>query len=103
MSKDLRKGQPVRYFPGFRDGPSQLGKVSYDGIRQVGGTEGYYIEGAGFISAAHIEVLDYTNGTIKVATVSEALTACGWDGIDDVIITDNAERIKMSKLLKGFR
>lgn len=105
MSAELTKGTPVRYFPGFRDGPSKLGKISYDGLRQVGGTDGYYVAGAGFISAAHIEPLDYRDGVIEVLTAREALEVCTWAGDDftDVVITDNMERIKMQKLMRGLR
>lgn len=103
MSAELRKGEPVRYFPGFRDGPSRLGKISYDGLRQLGGTDGYYVAGAGFISAAHIEPLDCRDGVIEVKTAKEALEVCDWDGYTDVVITDNMERIKMQKLMRGLR
>ncbi|UOK18375.1 hypothetical protein SEA_BRUHMOMENT_59 [Arthrobacter phage BruhMoment] len=102
MSAELRKGAPVRYWPGFRDGKSRLGRLR-SGLATIGGTEGYYVEGAGFISAGHIEALDHHNGVIEVLTVEEALTACDWDGFTDVVITDNNERIRMQKLLKGFR
>jgi hypothetical protein len=100
---ELQEGTPVRYFPGFRDGPSHLGKVRYSGLAVIGGTPGYYISGAGFISAAHIEVLPVENGAIEVKTASEALEVCTWDGVTDVVITDNAERIKMQKLIRGLR
>lgn len=103
MSAELRKGEPVRYFPGFRDGPSRLGKIGYDGLRQVCGTDGYYVAGAGFISAAHIEPLDYRDGTIEVATAKEAFEVCDWSGVTDVVITDNMERIKMQKIIRGLR
>lgn len=104
MSGELTKGTPVRYFPGFRDGASRVGKVSYDGVRTIGGTEGYYVEGAGFISAGHIEVLETPReGVIKVQTVTEALAVCDWEGITDVVITDQAERVKMQKLIRGLR
>lgn len=102
MSEELRKGEPVRYFPGFRDGPSRLGKLR-TGLATIGGTEGYYVEGAGFISAGHIEVLDYRDGVIEVLTAKEALEVCDWDGFTDVVITDNMERIKMQKLMRGLR
>lgn len=99
---EMKKGEPVRYFPGFRDGPSRLGRLR-SGLATIGGTEGYYVEGAGFISAGHIESLNYNNGVVEVKTAAEALQACEWDGYTDVVITDNAERLKMQKLLKGFR
>lgn len=100
----LEKGTPVRYFPGFRDGRSRLGKISSDGLRQVGGTDGYYVTSAGFISAGHIEVLPLgEDGCIEVRTGAEALEVCDWDGITDVVITDNMERIKLQKLMRGLR
>jgi hypothetical protein len=40
--------------------------------------------------------------TAYVSTASEALDASFLDGIDDVVIEDNAERLKMERLLKGF-
>lgn len=101
---ELQEGTIVRYFPGFRDGPSHLGKIRHEGLRQVGGTDGYYVSGAGFISAAHIEVLEMPReGTIKVSTAAEALEVCDFDGITDVVITDQMERVKMQKLIRGFR
>lgn len=103
MSEELREGTPVRYFPGFRDGPSRLGKLR-SGLATIGGTDGYYVTGAGFISAAHIEVLPLrTDGTIEVKTASEAFEACDWDDITNVVITDNMERIRMQKLIRGLR
>ena len=102
MSNELKQGTPVRYFPGFRDGPSKLGKLR-SGLATIGGTEGYYIGGAGFVSAGHIEVLDCRDGVIEVKTAAEALEVCDWDGITDVVITDNMERIKMQKLMRGLR
>lgn len=103
MSEELRKGTPVRYFPGFRDGKAKLGKIAHDGLSQIGGTDGYYVEGAGFISAGHIEALDYRDGTIEVKTAAEAFTVCDWDGVTDVVITDNMERIRMQKIIRGLR
>lgn len=100
---ELQIGTPVRYFPGFRDGPSKLGRISHDGLRIVGGTEGYYVVGAGFISAAHIEPLDYRDGAIEVATAAEAFAVCDWPEFTDVVITDNLERIKLQKLMRGLR
>jgi len=103
MSTELTEGTPVRYFPGFRDGRSQLGKLR-TGLATIGGTEGYYVSGAGFISAGHIEVLPLgEDGCIEVKTATEALEVCDWDGITDVVITDNAERIRMQKLMRGLR
>jgi len=99
----LTKGAPVRYFPGFRDGPSRLGRLR-TGLATIGGTDGYYVTGAGFISAAHIEVLPLgEDGCIEVKTAAEALEVCDWDGVTDVVITDNMERIRMQKLMRGLR
>lgn len=103
MTTALPEGTPVRYWPGFRDGASKLGRIRYGEISTLGGTEVQYIHGAGAVSLGHIEELPQEGGTIRVATASEALEVCGWDGVEDVVITDNAERIKMQKLLKGFR
>lgn len=99
---ELREGTIVRYFPGFRDGPSRLGRIS-SGLTTMGGTQGYYVTGAGFISAAHIEALDFNEGCVEVLTVKEALEACDLPGVTDVVITDNMERIKMQKLMRGLR
>jgi len=41
--------------------------------------------------------------TAYVQTVAEAFKATDLAGIDDVVIENNAERIKMQRLLKGFR
>jgi len=40
--------------------------------------------------------------TAYVSTVTEALDASFLDGVEDVVIEDNNERLKMQKLLKGF-
>lgn len=40
--------------------------------------------------------------TAYASTVSEALDAAFLEGVDDVVIEDNAERLKMERLLKGF-
>jgi len=37
-----------------------------------------------------------------VDTVAEALQVCDAPDIDDVVIEDNAERIKMQRLIKGL-
>lgn len=37
-----------------------------------------------------------------VDTVGEAFQICETPGIDDVIIEDNIERLKLQRLLKGF-
>ena len=100
---ELQEGTIVRYFPGFRDGKSKLGKLR-SGLATVGGTIGYYVTGAGLISAGHIEPLDMPReGVIKVLTVTEALEVCDWDGITDVVITDQTERVKLQKLMRGLR
>jgi len=41
--------------------------------------------------------------TAYVGTVSEAFDASDLAGVDDVVIEDNAERLKMQRLLRGFR
>lgn len=104
MTEELTKGAPVRYFPGFRDGRSRLGLILITGKRTVGGTEGYYVAGAGFISASHIEPLVLgEDGCVEVATAREAFEVCDFPGITDVVITDNMERLKIQKLMKGLR
>ena len=40
--------------------------------------------------------------TAYVSTVKEALDASFLEGVDDVVIEDNIERLKMERLLKGF-
>ena len=40
--------------------------------------------------------------TAYVATVKDALDASFLEGVDDVVIEANAERLKMERLLKGF-
>lgn len=40
--------------------------------------------------------------TAYVSTASEALDAAFLEGVDDVVIEDNTERLKMERLLKGF-
>ena len=41
--------------------------------------------------------------TAYVSTVAEAFSATDLEGVDDVVIEDNAERLNMQRLLKGFR
>lgn len=41
--------------------------------------------------------------TAYVATVADAFAASDLAGIDDVVIENNAERLKMQRLLKGFK
>ena len=103
MSAALAAGTPVRYWPGFRDGTSKLSRIRSGDIAKIGGTDCQYIMGAGAVSCGHIEELPLNGGTIQVATASEALEVCTWEGVEDVVISDNAERIKMQKLLKGFK
>ncbi|QDG87137.1 hypothetical protein [Pseudarthrobacter sp. NIBRBAC000502770] len=102
MQTELTQGTPVRYWPGFRDGASKLGRLR-SGLATIGGTPGYYVTGAGFISGGHIEPLPLNDGVIEVATGREALEVCGWEGVTDVVVTDNAERIKLEKLMRGLR
>jgi hypothetical protein len=102
MTTELSQGTPIRYWPGFRDGAAKLGRLR-SGIATIGGTGGYYVTGAGFISAGHIEPLVLKDGVIEVATGKEALEVCSWDGVTDVVVTDNAERIQLQKLMKGLR
>lgn len=40
--------------------------------------------------------------TAYVSTVAEALDASFLDGVDDVVIEDNAERLKMQRLMKAL-
>lgn len=47
--------------------------------------------------------VDSATKTAYVSTVSEALRASSLSGVDDVVIEDNDERLKMQKLSKGFR
>lgn len=102
-TSELTAGTLVRYWPGFRDGASKLGRIRHDGLREVGDTQGYYVAGAGFISAGHIEPLPFEDGVIKVATGNEALQVSNWEGVTDVVVTDNAERLKLQKLMRGLR
>jgi hypothetical protein len=37
-----------------------------------------------------------------VLTATEALDVCDWDGVTDVVIIDNKERIRMQKLMRGL-
>lgn len=94
---------PVRYWPGFRDGPSKVGRISAPGVHTVGGTRCQYIIGAGAVSLAHIEALPFENGLIHVETVAEAMQVCDWEGVEDVNITDNAERLKLQRVISGLR
>jgi hypothetical protein len=41
--------------------------------------------------------------TAYVQTAADALEASWLEGVDDVVIEDNMERIKLQRLLKGFR
>lgn len=103
MSTEYPEGTPVRYWPGFRDGPSKLGRIRSGEIHKLGGTSCQYIAGAGAVSCLHIEAIPYDGETIKVATAAEALEVCMWDGVEDVVITDDSEGIKMQKMLRGFK
>lgn len=47
--------------------------------------------------------VDSETKTAYVSTVSEALRASALSGVEDVVIEDNEERLKMQHLLKGFR
>lgn len=102
MTEGLPEGTPVRYWPGFRDGPSKIGRIRYAEVTVVGGTECQYIHGAGAVSVGHIEALAFERGVIEVLTGAEALEVCDWDGVTDVVITDNMERIRMQKLMRGL-
>lgn len=103
MSEALTAGTPVRYWPGFRDGPSKLGRISADNIHTVGGTKCQYIIGAGAVSCAHIEELPFSaDGCVEVLTVSEAMRVIDWADVTDVVITDNMERIKMQRIIKAL-
>jgi hypothetical protein len=103
MQDALPENTPVRYWPGWRDGNSKLGRIRYGQIAVVGGTECQYLYGAGAVSTAHIEPLVFKDGALEVLTAAEALEVCDWPGVEDVIITDNMERIRMQKLMRGLR
>lgn len=42
------------------------------------------------------------NGTAYVQTVQQALEVCDQPGVDDVVIEDPDERIKLARILRGF-
>jgi hypothetical protein len=99
---EYRDNEPVRYWPGWRDGNGKIGRLRSAIVTKVGGTDCLYIRGEGAVALAHIEPMNFTDTTIEVRTVAEAMIACEWE-FTDVVITDNDERIKMQKMLKGFR
>lgn len=102
---NLLEGTPVRFWPGFRDGASKIGRIEYTGRSRIGGTGGYYVRGAGFISAGHIEPLPIENGTMSVANAAEAFQAADWEvpGVNDIHVTDRDEALKLARLARGMR
>jgi len=99
MSNGLRKGTPVRFWPGWRTGPSRIGRIAYDGTTIFGNTDCQYIEGQGAVALGHIQPLLFTHGVIDVDTVEEALTVAEWDDVLTVNITSEDEREKMRKVV----
>jgi hypothetical protein len=94
-----RKGTPVRYWPGWRTGPSKIGRIREDGIAEIGGTNCQYVAGAGAVALGHIVPLPFTHGVIEVATVEEALDVADWDDVLTVNISNGEERKRMQKVM----
>lgn len=55
MITHTTKGTPVRFWTGIREGEGRTGKLSYDGVYEIGGTPCVYIGGAGAVALTHVE------------------------------------------------
>ena len=104
MSTEIKAGDMVRFWPGAKTGRSLLGRTTSEPWNLCG-TEVISVDTySGGIALTHVEPVRVDdNGTVYVKTVAEALDVCTADGITDVVIEDNAERIKMQKLMRGLR
>lgn len=112
MSGDQRKGDIVRYWPVGRPGRHSLATVISDGVVEFGGVDtvrvrkltGKLAGSTDYIAVTHVETVGHSDDgrTCKVQSVKDALEVCELDFVD-VVITDNMERIKMEKLMKGLR
>ncbi len=110
MSTSYVKGMPVLYWPGIRhtDFPGQLGTIISEGTVEFGGTECVRIckatGGTDYIQLSHIHTKGRIEGTTcYVRNGQDALAVCELPGVEDVVIEDRAESLKLARLMKGFR
>lgn len=58
--QEWRKGTPVRFWTGLREGEGRTGKLSYEGVYTIGGTPCVYIgpvdgRAVGAVALTHVE------------------------------------------------
>ena len=104
----INKGDVVRVWPGLPgEGHRNYLATVLSDVTVFGDTPCYRVRklsgGTDFMAVTHTELVARVEGrTAYVQTAKDALEVCDWDGLDDVVIEDNMERIKMQKLMKGF-
>ena len=51
----VKKGTMVRYWTGVKEGKGRVGKVSYDGVYDICGSDCIYVAGVGAVAVTHVE------------------------------------------------
>jgi hypothetical protein len=101
------KNDIVRYWPGVRPGRTEVATVISDGIVAFGGADCVRIQqvtgGTDYIAITHVEQIGRIDGRrAYVKTAREALAVCDID-IDDVVVEDRDDAMKLQKLARAFR
>lgn len=104
---EIRKGDIVQCWPGTLQGRSYAAVAISDGVVKFGGTDCWRVRQldgySDYLAVDHVQLLGRVEGrTAYVQTGRAAMAVCDFD-IDDVVIEDNAERLRFTRMLKGFR
>jgi hypothetical protein len=103
----MKAGDIVECWPGGRPGRSYMARIISDGIVPFGGTDCYRVQklnrATDYLAVTHVELTGRVeDGTAYVKSGRDALAVCDFD-LKDVVIEDNAERIKFGRIMKALR
>lgn len=103
----MKAGDIVRYWPGVRRGNGLIGTIITGDVVKMGGTNVVRINtdkgGTDHLALSHIEVIGRVDGDrAYVQTCADAFAVLDVPAVEDVVIENNTERIKMGRLMKGL-